>query len=64
MRFWCHMRLELIRGQCGSELEIWRGHDDLARLLVPERVEPRFEPRFVRRALFFVELRVPPLLAC
>jgi hypothetical protein len=61
----CHVRPEFDRGQSGSKLEIRRSHDDLARtLLPPERVEPRFEPRFVWRAPFFAEPRLPLLLAC
>jgi hypothetical protein len=48
MRVVCHVRPEFARGQAGFELEIRRSHDDFARpLLPPERVEPRFEPRFV-----------------
>jgi hypothetical protein len=46
MRVGCHVCPDFIRGQSGSKLEIRRSHD-LARLLAPERVEPRFEPRFV-----------------
>src|SRR5215207_257454 len=64
MRVGCHVRPEFTRGQASNELEIRPSNDALARLLVPEPVEPRFEPRFVRRALFFAELPVPPLLAC
>jgi hypothetical protein len=47
MRVVCHVRPEFARGQSGFELEIRRIHDDFVRsLLPPERVEPRFEPRF------------------
>jgi hypothetical protein len=62
LRVGCNVRPEFDRGQSGFELEVRHSHEDLARPL-PERVEPRFEPRFVWRAFFFAEPLLRPLLA-